>query len=389
MQKITLSEILSKSEERANLSADATYKQVTVRLHGKGVVERGEVSGFEIVNKTYFLVREGQFILSRIDARNGAFGLVPAALDGAIVTRDFPSFEIEQSVLLPSYMLWLSRTPAFVELCRQASEGTTNRVRLQESRFLQQTIMLPSLAEQRRIVGRIEVLAEKVEEARRLRETAVKETEALWNSTLSQVFEPVDAHQRTIDEVCEAIIDNLHSTPKYDGDDYPCLRSQDIGYGTINYSTALCTSGSEFIHRTRRGEPRKGDIVYVREGSIGKCGIVDGSYRFCLGQRVMMFRPNQGIINSKYMLYQLMSSPVHDRQILDSKTGTTSHHVNIKQLKTVVLKAPSLTEQNQVVTYLDNLRLRLDKVQGFQESTQKELEALLPSVLDKAFQGEL
>lgn len=63
MQQFPLSEVLTKYEEKAELSVDATYKQVTVRLHGKGVVERGEVAGLEVVNKPYFMVREGQFIL--------------------------------------------------------------------------------------------------------------------------------------------------------------------------------------------------------------------------------------------------------------------------------------------------------------------------------------
>ena len=53
-------------------------------------------------------------------------------LDGAIVTNDFPVFSIAEQRVLPAYLGWLSRTASFVEECLRASEGTTNRVRLQE-----------------------------------------------------------------------------------------------------------------------------------------------------------------------------------------------------------------------------------------------------------------
>lgn len=58
-------------------------------------------------------------------------------------------------------MGWLVRSSPFVELCKAASEGTTNRVRIKEDRFLGQSIALPPLAEQQAITARIDALAEK------------------------------------------------------------------------------------------------------------------------------------------------------------------------------------------------------------------------------------
>lgn len=64
------------------------YKQVTFRSNYKGVVLRGVQDGTTIGTKEQFRVSAGQFILSRIDARNGAFGIIPDELGGAIVTND-------------------------------------------------------------------------------------------------------------------------------------------------------------------------------------------------------------------------------------------------------------------------------------------------------------
>src|SRR5262249_47432000 len=125
-------------------------------------------------------VHAGQFIISRIDARNGASGVIPPDLEGAVVSSDFPTFTINALKLEPKFLDWLSKTRDFVGLCKAASEGTTNRVRLKEDRFPATDIPLPPLAEQRRLVARIDAVAAKVAEAKRLREEATIVAGSLW-----------------------------------------------------------------------------------------------------------------------------------------------------------------------------------------------------------------
>ena len=88
-QQHKLGDLLTRSGEAAQPAADAEYKEITIRLWGKGVLERGRISG-AAVNGRRFIARKNQFIASRIDARNGAMGIVPETLDGALVTNDFP-----------------------------------------------------------------------------------------------------------------------------------------------------------------------------------------------------------------------------------------------------------------------------------------------------------
>jgi len=384
-----LGEVLTKSEDWICVKPENRYKQVTVRLWGKGVTQRNEVSGTEISAEKRIIIHSQQFILSRIDARNGAFGIVPKSLDGALVSSDFPVFDLNLSKIVPGFLEWLSKTQNFIEICKAASEGTTNRVRLKGDSFLASEIPLPSLDEQRRIVARIGELAARIEEARELRRRAAKETEVFWKQSIADLFIPIEKISITVEDVCEDIIDNLHSTPKYDGDDYPCIRSQDVGWGTINYSTALRTSEEEFLERIRRGEPRKGDIVYVREGDVGRCAVVDGSQRFSLGQRVMMFRPDDRKVDSRFLMLQLVSPPVLRDQVLSGMTGTTSHHVNIKHIRKVKINLPPLLEQRRVVAHLDALQSKLDALKRHQAETAAELDALMPAVLERAFRGEL
>ncbi|MEM9904150.1 MAG: restriction endonuclease subunit S [Cyanobacteria bacterium P01_D01_bin.44] len=251
---------------------------------------------------------------------------------------------------------------------------------------------LPSpVAEQRRVVTRIEELAAKVEEARELRSTAILELDAFQRSSKRQLFN-LEANYRVVPlaSVCTAIIDNLHSNPKYSDDGMACIRSSDVGWGTLNLSTARKTDEDEYVRRTRRGVPQINDIVFVREGGgTGKTALVETNEPFSLGQRVMMFRPDQGQILPKFFLHQFLSPFIQDEQIQPKCLGSASPHLNIGDLKRFNFLLPRISEQKEIVTYLDNLQTKINTLRTLQTQTATELDALLPAILDKAFKGEL
>ena len=122
--------MLEKFDEWVEIDPTQTYKEITVRLWGRGIALRGEKSGSEIGATKRLRVHGGQFIFSRIDARNGAFGIIPDELEGAVVSTDFPVHRTKMELLSPDYLGWLTRVPAFLDACQAVSEGTTNRVRL-------------------------------------------------------------------------------------------------------------------------------------------------------------------------------------------------------------------------------------------------------------------
>lgn len=388
---VPLGKILIKSEEWIDIKPDQRYRQVTVKIWGKGVVERNEVTGVEIGALRRLQVRSGQFIASRIDARHGAFGLIPDTLDGAVVTNDFPVFTPLPDWILPQFLNWMSKTQGFVEICKAASEGTTNRVRLKEDKFLATKIPLPPIEEQRRIVARVEELARKIEEVRSLRQQALEEAEALIKGAMRQIFKPHKEYQEvSLESVCNAIIDNLHSNPLYAEQGIPCIRSSDVGWGVLYLNTARLTSEDEYKQRTVRGEPMPDDTVLVREGGgTGKAAIVQEGQRFSLGQRVMMLRPDKSMVIPKFFLYQILSPSIYEDQILPRCTGSASPHLNIGALRKFKFFLPPLLKQRRIVAHLDDLQAKLDEMKQLRGESMKELDALLQSILNKAFNGEL
>lgn len=147
-----ISSFLIKSRLRILIEDDKTYQRVTVKINNNGVIPRDTEIGKNIGTKQQYLVKTGQFLMSKIDARNGAFGLVPKILDGAIVTNDFPVFDVDKTVINPEFLVLITTTKEFIKFAQSCSSGTTNRQRIDIDLFLNVKIPLPSLSEQNRII---------------------------------------------------------------------------------------------------------------------------------------------------------------------------------------------------------------------------------------------
>ena len=93
-------------------------------------------------------------------------------------------------------------------------------------------------------------------------------------------------------------------------------------------------------------------------------------------------------------LFVLLQScwPVGEaRQLIENvqATGTTVKGIAAKRLKRILLPIPPLRVQRRIVAYLDGLQAKADRLKAQQAQSAADLEALLPSVLEKAFGGEL
>lgn len=166
---VKIGAFLSRNKTPINVTDGVLYKRATIKINGQGIFLRDVKDGKEIGTKKQFLISEGQFLLSKIDARNGAFGVVPPALDGGIITGNFWTFDVDYNQVNPHYLTLLTGTKEFQKLSQTASVGTTNRNYLQEKDFLNFKVPLPTIQEQQEIV---DAYFAKINEANQLEEQA-------------------------------------------------------------------------------------------------------------------------------------------------------------------------------------------------------------------------
>lgn len=162
-------DFLVKSRNVVNIEDNKEYNRVTVKINNNGVILRDSEKGVNIGTKKQYLANSGQFIISKIDARNGAFGIVPHELDKAIVTNDFPLFDVNAKKINPQFLLLITTTKVFIKFAQSCSSGTTNRQRMDIEMFLNQKIPLPKLELQDIIVNNYN---SKIREAQELEQQA-------------------------------------------------------------------------------------------------------------------------------------------------------------------------------------------------------------------------
>jgi len=387
---VPLGDVLTHRKEFVQISDFENYKRCRVQLHAQGIVLRDVVSGAEIKTKKQQICRAGEFLVAEIDAKVGGFGVVPDDLDGSIVSSHYFLFEVNEEKLDGRFLDYFIRTPGFRD--QVAARGSTNYAAIRPHHVLQYRIPLPSLPEQQRIVARIEELAAKINAARALRERSTRDIQALLASRLNSIFADFShSIARPLGEVAEI-----------------------VGGGTLP-DTTVAEVGPEDILLVKVSDMnRAGNEVYLRKA--GNALQVNSS--LLKGFRVVppnsiVFPKRGGAIatNKKRMLVRpaildpnLMGVFVKDElqvsphflfkwfsqlDLASMQDGTSVPQINRIDLVPLCIPVPPLPEQRRIVAELDALQVRVDALRKLQAGTAAELDALLPSVLDKAFRGNL
>lgn len=174
---VKLGEIMVLSSNIIEVKPDKNYTRLTVRLFNKGIMIRDVEQGANIGTKRQTQVHAGEFVISKIDGKSAAFGLVDKELDGAIVTPDFMVYDIDTQRVMPEYLEMVLRNEQILNQFRSSSSGTTGRRRLSQKVFEATKIALPSLNEQHKLMADIVNIREKQQKL----ESQLKSSEALFN----------------------------------------------------------------------------------------------------------------------------------------------------------------------------------------------------------------
>ncbi|MDP0229209.1 hypothetical protein Q7323_11325, partial [Glaesserella parasuis] len=166
---VPLGNFLIRNKKPVEIQYDKEYKRVTIKINNGGVFLRDIEIGKNIGTKNQFEIKESQFILSKIDARNGAFGIANSNVDGAIITGNFWAYDVDYSKIDPIYLSLITTTNYFIKFCQKSSVGTTNRNYLQEELFLAEQIPLPDIDIQKSLVSAYQ---EKIRQAEILKNQA-------------------------------------------------------------------------------------------------------------------------------------------------------------------------------------------------------------------------
>lgn len=370
---VKLGDVLLRYKDGLDIEEDQEYTRLTIRMNGQGVGVRDKVCGREIGTKRQFRVKAGQFLLSKIDARNGAFGLVPNDCDEAIVTGNFWAFDISFDRVVPRFIELLTKSTLFVDYSIKASSGTTNRLYLQEEKFAEQQIELPPIEEQRKIVARIDTVQQQLLAAEKLRTSIDRDIASLFAVRFSETL--AQATWLPMRDVAPLVRRNVRLEPNRQ---YKELGARSFGKGLFvkpDFDADAATWEKPVWIKS-------GDIVFSNikawEGAIGIAKPEHDGY--IASHRYLTAVVNPEIALSDYLLYYLLSEAGLSA-VNEASPGTADRNRTTKQsaLEAIRVPVPPIALQKQFA----NLKHTIEQAAAIRARQMVSVEAMLPALCNQ------
>lgn len=286
-------------------------------------------------------------------------------------------------------------------------------------------IPIPPLAEQQRIVTKIESLFSKIDKAKELIEEAregfenrkaailakafkgeltekwreenpsIRSSESMWNidneveGHYEAVAIPKTWCQRKLKDICERVsVGHVGPTTQYycsSTDGIPFLRSQNVKPGRVILDDVMHIT-KEFHNKLKKTQLKAGDLLIVRVGANrGDAAILSSDLGEVNCANIVFARPIGGLSN--YLGYFFISN-IWRNTVDKITTGSAQGVINTKIVSEVIIPLPPLEEQKEIVRILDNLLSFESKIEELTQ-LEEQIELLKKSILAKAFRGEL
>jgi type I restriction enzyme S subunit len=394
-QETLLGEVLTERKEtptaesldsgEVSIVSKIGFNQGKIELRSDGKTKTGMI-----------LIRPGDLVVSGINAAKGAIAIYDEKHHKPIAgTIHYGSYIPNKERVDIKYLWWFLRSAAFREIVQHHVPGGI-KTELKSKRFLSVPIPLPSLTEQRRILEYVESLSARIAKAEFLQKKAGEEADALIESELNSIVQELEKKHQ-IKSLEELLIGANYGTSEKcfserEKDAIPVLRIPNVASEKLTLrDLKFCVlSKSEFDKTVLK----LGDILIVRtNGSaalVGRCAVVHELHEpMAFASYMIRIRCNQEIISPDFLQLVLRQQRTAGFLIDFARTTAGQYNVSLGRLYKTKIPVPPFDEQQRIVAYLDSVQARLASLRELQSATGEELSALLPSVLDRAFKGEL
>lgn len=435
-------DFLKRSKIPIEIQDNEFYKRVTIKIKHNGVSLRDEEIGKQIGTKKQFVLKAGQFILSKIDARYGAFGIAPEEVDGAIITGNFWAYDVDFSLVNIDWFNQFTNSQDFYDLCERASSGITHRKYLNEDSFLDNEIYLPSPEEQLQIIEEFKEnresinilsteLTHQLDLVKQLRQAFLREAmqgKLIKNEELkirneesgAALLEKIKVEKERL--IKEGKIKKQNPLPPITEEEVPFEIPENWVWcrlGDITFIRSGIALGKKFNGLTReipylrvanvqRGSLDLSRIKYlhlpeetiskyllkhneilVNEGGdfdkVGRCAIWNSEIESCVHQNHIFAVQTINVV-PKFIENAINSDSSQSFFLSKYKKSTNLASLNKTNLSLVPLPIPPLSEQQRIVVKLDELMAYCDDLDASIKDSQQQNELLLQQVLREALE---
>jgi type I restriction enzyme S subunit len=331
----------------------------------------------------YQLIDHGWLVVNRMKAWQGSVGISPLR---GIVSGHYICFRPRHGEN-PRFLDWLLRSDVYtIEYARMSRGVRPSQIEIDNDELHGLRIALPLFEEQRRIADFLDRETARIDALVAAKQQMMELLEERWQTVVREVALhsgwPLVPLRRLW-----TVTDCKHTTPSYVPDGFPVVSPGDVTPGQLDLrSCHRFVNEADFNDLTEGGRrPRRGDIVYSRNASIGIAAYVNTDEPFTMGQDVCLIRSRTEY--QPWLTYMLNS--VGMDQLAEMKIGSTFDRVNISQLLDLQIPTPPYDWQITQTYRLDSENQRVNSLR----LTLQEQIALLQehrlALINSAVTGQL
>lgn len=393
--RTTFGAVVEPIERPVTLSPSTTYQLVTAKRSRGGIVSRGALLGREILTKTQFEIKTGDFVISRRQIIHGACGVVPPALDGAIVSNEYSALRTRPGLLM-NFLAHYSHTPYFQRTCFHSSHGVdVEKMIFKIDEWLAREVDLPPVAEQRKIAA----ILSSVDDAIEATQAVIDQLQVVKKAMMAELLtrglpgRHTRFKQTEIGEVPEewsvVTLGSLTADSAF-GPRFPATKYSDSGqWGTLR--TTDITDDWEIDYRTipkaeldeaqfRPHALQHGDLLVTRSGTCGVvCVFAKQPIDIVPGAFLIRFRLHP--TNVPEFVRLAMMTPQTRMRVQALAAGGVQKNLSGSNLAQLLLPQPPLSEQREIVSACEVLERRLRGERAYVEHLRNVKSALLSVLL--------
>jgi type I restriction enzyme S subunit len=358
----------------------------SIDQNAKAIQHSDQIPCTEAPSRARQIVKAGDVLVSTVRPNLNAVARVPDELDGATASTGFCVLRPRVNALDNKYLFHWVKTPRFVsEMVRLATGASYPAV--SDAIVKRSLIPLPPLHEQRRIAAILEQ-ADRLKVKRRL---SFKILSKLRAAIFLNLFGDPNKNERgwqvrTLREVSEDVWDIDHKMPKsVEGTGIPFISAKDLVEDGVSFDEVKMISAEDFRSLSRKGKPRRGDIIYSRIGvNLGKARVVDVDFDFLASYSCCTVRPKTDLIHPAFLCH-LLDSPFILKQAQKGVRAIAVPDLGLGEIKNFRVIVPPFEIQSEFVRRIDELNTLHSQV----AKSSRNLDRLSASLQYRAFQGEL
>ena len=345
------------------------------------------------------VISEGDLLISRMQEPILRSCLLPSFDRDSVMAVDIARLQETEDWNRQFLKYVLNSRPIWKQGIAWAS-GTT-RKRISRKNMEKLRLPTPSLSEQRKIATvlyTVDRAIEKTEEIIRQTKTVrdgLRQSALEFGIKETGEFRDLSADMRKetrigsipqrwdflrLDEVCSDVVDCINTTPEYSDSGIRVILTSEIEDGRYNPEESPYVTEEVYKERIRRIEPRPGDVIFTREAPIGEAFKIPEGERLCLGQRTIQLRPENGTLDSDFLL-ELLYSEKMQSWFQRVAVGSTTKHMRVGDVEGMKIPVPSISEQRRIASLLGSQREYIETNMRYAEQFRRHKRGLVQDLL--------